>query len=294
MSGVLRNARGTKVLVYLLDTALVVGRQVTRQGVGKVTQVYREPIPTCHLICQDLTDSDTSAAARQGSFHRAFSSQAASKNAFRVQTAGQDVDQEGADKGHTLLAADEHTKKQWVTVIQKAIVKAHLGSETDSTGAGKVNSRTPRSSPRRLNKAQKKLSGQLLNMPGRNSSPKLISASRLLSTPGGPKLKSSSRLASAAKLLSPRPGLFKKNTKSPLIKSSLSQSTLEKIQSGGVRKIRSKPRLNDENIYRAADIVMDGSVSVLGKRRSKSAARVTNQPTKKSRRMLQLIDENSK
>ena len=131
-------------------------------------------------------------------------------------------------------------------------------------------------------------------MPGRNSSPKLISASRLLSTPGGPKLKSSSRLASAAKLLSPRPGLFKKNTKSPLIKSSLSQSTLEKIQSGGVRKIRSKPRLNDENIYRAADIVMDGSVSVLGKRRSKSAARVTNQPTKKSRRMLQLIDENSK
>ena len=39
MSGVLRNGRGTKVLVYLLDTALVVGRQVTRQGVGKITQV---------------------------------------------------------------------------------------------------------------------------------------------------------------------------------------------------------------------------------------------------------------
>ena len=36
MCGVLRNGRGTKVLVYLLDTALVVGRQVSRPGIGKV------------------------------------------------------------------------------------------------------------------------------------------------------------------------------------------------------------------------------------------------------------------
>jgi len=292
MSGVLRNARGTKVLVYLLDTALVVGRQVTRQGLGKVTQVYREPIPTCHLVCHDLIDGDTSATSRQGgSFHRAFTNQAASKNAFRVQVAGLETEQEGTEKAHTLLAADEHTKKQWVTVIQKAILKAHLTSDTD--GGGKVNNRTtPRSSPRRLNKAQKKMSGQLLNMSGKTSSPKLLSASRLLSTPGAPKLKSTSRLATAVKILSPRPGMFKKHTKSPLIKSSLSQSTLEKIQSGGVRKIRSKPRLNDENIFRAAEIVMDGSVSALSGRRSKSAAKVTN--VKKSRRMLQLIDENTK
>jgi len=292
MSGVLRNGRGTKVQVYLLDTALVVGRQVTRQGLGKVTQVYREPIPTSHLVCQDLTDGENSTGAnRQGSFHRAFSNQAGSKNAFRVQLVGLETEEETSDKGHTLVAGDEHTKKQWVTVIQKTILKAHLSTETD--GVGKANNRTtPRSSPRRLNKAQKKLSGQLLNMSGKTSSPKLLSASRLLSTPAGPKLKSSSRLASAAKLLSPRPGLFKKNSKSPLIKTSLSQSTMEKIQSGGVRKIRSKAKLNDENIYRGAGVVMDGSSSVFGSRRSKSAARVTN--VKRSRRMLQLIDENSK
>ena len=290
MSGVLRNARGTKVLVYLLDTALVVGRQVTRPGVGKVTQVYREPIPTSHLVCQDLTDGETGAASRPASFHRAFSHQVGSKNAFRVSCAvgRPDTDQETPDKTHTLLAADEHTKKQWVSVIQKSILKSHLRAETD--GPAKVATRSsPRSSPRRLNKVQKKMSGQLLNMSGKSSSPKLLSASRLISTP---KVKSTSRLAAAAKILSPRPGLFKKNQRSPLIKSSLSQSTLEKIQSGGVRKIRSKPKLNDENIYRAAEIVMDGSVSALTNRRSKSAARVTN--TKRSRRMLQLIDENTK
>ena len=175
-----------------------------------------------------------------------------------------------------------------VSVIQKAILKSHLRAETD--GPGKVTARTtPRSSPRRLNKVQKKMSGQLLNMSGKSSSPKLLSASRLISTP---KVKSTSRLATAAKILSPRPGLFKRNQRSPLIKNSLSQSTLEKIQSGGVKKIRSKPRLNDENIYRAAEIVMDGSVSSLTNRRSKSAARVTN--VKRSRRMLQLIDENTK
>ena len=288
MSGVLRNARGTKVLVYLLDTALVVGRQVSRPGVGKVTQVYREPLPTCHLVCQDLTDGETSGASRPASFHRAFSHQSGSKNAFRVYVVGLEAEQEAPDKTHTLLAADEHTKKQWVSVIQKAILKSHLRAETD--GPGKVTARTtPRSSPRRLNKVQKKMSGQLLNMSGKSSSPKLLSASRLISTP---KVKSTSRLATAAKILSPRPGLFKRNQRSPLIKSSLSQSTLEKIQSGGVKKIRSKPRLNDENIYRAAEIVMDGSVSSLNNRRSKSAARVTN--VKRSRRMLQLIDENTK
>ena len=56
-----------------------------------------------------------------------------------------------------LVPGDEHTKKQWVTVIQKTILKAHPSSETDSVW--KVNNRTtPRSSPQRLNKAQKKLS----------------------------------------------------------------------------------------------------------------------------------------
>ena len=40
--GSLRNSRGTKVTVCLVDTALIVGRQVSRPGIGKVVQVYRE------------------------------------------------------------------------------------------------------------------------------------------------------------------------------------------------------------------------------------------------------------
>jgi hypothetical protein len=42
MSGTLRNSRGTKVTVILLDTVMVVGRTVSRPGIGKIIQViYR-------------------------------------------------------------------------------------------------------------------------------------------------------------------------------------------------------------------------------------------------------------
>jgi len=289
MSGVLRNGRGTKVLVYLLDTALVVGRQVSRAGQGKVTQVYREPIPVVNLLCQDLTDGESS--NRPGSFHRAFTNQTTSKNAFRVSN-GEVFDAENNDRAITLLAADEHTKKQWMTAIQKAITRAGQFQTDGSAKLGTSRSTPTRSSPRRLNKAQKKMSGHLLNMSARTSSPKLLSASKLLSTP---KVKTTSKLASASQLLSPSGRLFKKNPKSPLIKSSLSQTTLEKIQSGGVKKVRSKPRLNDENIYRGAAASCGPAVTQLTSRRSKSAAKVVGQSqTKTSRRMLQLIDENTK
>merc|ERR1712029_1317212 len=230
-------------------------------------------------------------ANRPGSFHRAFTNQNTNKHAFRV-SYGEVFDAENNDRAITLLAADEHTKKQWVTAIQKSISKAQT-SITQPDGSPRHSDKTtPRSSPRRLNKAQKKLSNHLLNMSTRTSSPKLLSASKLLSTP---KVKTTSKLASASQLLSPSGRLFKKNTKSPLIKSSLSQTTLEKIQSGGVKKVRSKPRLNDENIYRGAAASCGPAVTQLTSRRSKSAAKVVGQSqTKTSRRMLQLIDENTK
>ena len=143
MTGVLRNNRGTKVEVFLLDTALVVGR---------------EPLPTSQLVCQDLTDGETSQASGPVSFQRAFSYQSGSKNAFRVHVVGLETDKEAPDKTHILLAADEHTKKQWVSVIQKAILKSHLKAETN--GPGKVTAGiTLRSSPKRLNKVQQPLSG---------------------------------------------------------------------------------------------------------------------------------------
>ena len=62
-----------KVSVHLLDTVLVVGRTVSRAGVGKILQVYKDPIPLQLLDCQDMADGE---GGKQGSFHRAFSSSA--------------------------------------------------------------------------------------------------------------------------------------------------------------------------------------------------------------------------
>ena len=58
MSGSLRNSGGNKVMVCLVNTALIVGRQVSRPGIGKVVQEYREPIPTTNLVCTDLADGE--------------------------------------------------------------------------------------------------------------------------------------------------------------------------------------------------------------------------------------------
>ena len=62
-------------------------------------------------------------------------------------------------------------------------------------------------------------------------------------------------------VLTGRTGVFRKKTslakvsESPLIKSSLSQSTMDKVQSGGVKKLRRKQRKNDENVHRGAIVL---------------------------------------
>ena len=304
LSGLLRNSRGTKVQVFLLDTALVVGRQASRPGqVGKVVQVLRDPLPTHNLTCTDLADGSESGASKPGSFHRAFTTNShANRNAFRVWVEGE----AGEEAGHTLVAPDEHTKRQWVTTVRTHLAKLRSTSQLDGSPPARS---SPRTSPRRLNRVQKKFSGELLKLTSA-SSPKLLSASKLST----PKVKSStSKLASASKLLSPSTRLFKsKHGKSPLIKSSLSQASLARLQSGGVKKLRAKSRkTNDENLFRGA-IVMDGSLvssqssvglpaavaTQLGGRRSKSAAVVTAIARKQrrpgERRLLQLIDENTR
>ena len=86
---------------------------------------------------------------------------------------------------------------------------------------------------------------------------------------------------------------------------------MDKLQSGGVKKLRMKLRKNDENVHRRA-IVLDVSVlskgksschlvsqaaAVLSSRRSKSAAvmaAINKKRRPAERRMLQLIDENSR
>merc|ERR1712210_145130 len=102
-----------------------------------------------------------------------------------------------------------------------------------------------------------------------------------------------------------RLGVFKKN-KSPVIKSSLSQSALGKIQAGRVSKLRLKVAKNDENVHRGAVVAEAPSgagnktkskSSLTDKGRSKSSTVMQTLIKGKARgekRLLQLIDENTK
>jgi len=277
LSGVLRNSRGTKVYVSLLDTVLVVGRCVTRPGIGRVIQVYRDPIPLPCLGCTDIADGE---ATKPGSFHRAFTNQGHNRNAFRVFWTTED--EEGSS--HTLVAPDEHTKRQWVTVITRTVNKL---DKTDLP----TKPTTPVSTPtNKLSKTASKV----------NLGPTLV---RTRGSTG-----STPRLLSATSLNSPslRKGMFKKNKispnqrfaqTSPVIKSSLSQSALTKLKCGGVKKMRVKGKgaKQDENRHRGA-IVLDGNV--LQGRKAKSAANLVGGSRKKAapaeKRMLALIDENAR
>jgi len=158
--------------------------------------------------------------------------------------------------------------------------------------------RTPKQANSPKNKSRSKLPRKLNASSKLRSTPRLLSASRLLS-PSPYKSTSSSKLNSSGNSTpSGRTGIFKKN-RSPVIKSSLSQSALGKINTGKMNKMRLKGAKNDENAPRGG-VVLDASLvnkSVMGKK-SKSAAMIRNltgrnkKPVEK--RMLQLIDENSR
>eukprot|EP00088_Acartia_fossae_P003104 TRINITY_DN11289_c0_g1_i1.p1 TRINITY_DN11289_c0_g1~~TRINITY_DN11289_c0_g1_i1.p1 ORF type:complete len:782 (+),score=224.45 TRINITY_DN11289_c0_g1_i1:47-2392(+) len=308
LSGVLRNSRGTKVYVSLMDTVLVLGRCVTRPGIGRVIQVYRDPIPLSCLGCQDIADGE---AVKPGSFHRAFTNQSHNKNAFRVYWCSHNSDsqqdqEEEESSSHTLVAQDEHTKRQWVTTITKTIEQL---DRTDMANAPKpstpVSSTTPRS------KISKKMSTAAL--------PRSLSRSLGATGPAGAP-GSTPRLLSATSINSPslRKGIFKRNSKvspnsritrtSPAIKSSLSHSALMKLQNGGVKKLRNKGgavgggksvlRLpQDENRNRNT-VIMDGNM--INNRKTQSAVSLSaikkrgQKPAAGEKRMLALIDENTR
>jgi len=298
-----------------------VGRLVTRSGVGQVVQVFREPVATHRLEVTDLSEGEV---AKPGSFHRpgsfkgaVFNSSGSKtvKNAFRLNWSPDDKEEKekGEEVGSiTLVAGDEHTKKQWVSVLQKAITTAvaaqpaspvfdlvdALNNTKPPTPKKPV---SPKPAPRA--KLQKKFSAATKL----RSTPRLLSASRLLSPAAS--TSSTSRLAlSTTPTTSGRLGVFKKN-KSPLIKSSLSQSALGKIQAGRVSKLRLKVAKNDENVHRGA-VVIEGTSKAKSKSslaskenntsvgsKSKSASVMQNLIKGKARgekRLLQLIDNNKK
>jgi len=289
MSGVLRNTRGTKVSVFLLDTGLVVGRSVTRPGIGKVVQVFREPILMEYLQCQDLADGE---ALKSGSFHRHFSNQNSNKNAFRVWSSNENVE-ENNEKSHTLVAPDEHIKRQWVITIQKTVESAVLkpspsASETDSVHQSLASPRRSKFSKKTSNKAEM-FDGLASRSSGRlrqQSTPKLLSASRLFSPSSTP---TGGRIGVYKKRTSPR------NGKSPLIKASLSQNAL--LKKGKPGKIAARRSSDQEN--RPQSVVIDGKELKLGGRKAKSAAVLQALAARKGRkpgekRMLALINENTR
>ena len=74
-------------------------------------------------------------------------------------------------------------------------------------------------------------------------------------------------------------------------KNSLSNSALEKVQSGGVKKIRSKPKRNDENQFRGGLAEVQAALHMTNGYSSKSLSKL--QTGTKSRRMLQILEESN-
>ncbi|KAL3852984.1 hypothetical protein ACJMK2_016581 [Sinanodonta woodiana] len=112
-NGTLKNNKGTKLQVFLFDKILVVTRLVTQNG-QQCFQVYRDPIPVTELVVEDLKDGEV----KMGSFRSAFSSGQISKNLFRISFTN-------PNKGHshTLMANDEHDKRQWLQSFHAALKK---------------------------------------------------------------------------------------------------------------------------------------------------------------------------
>ncbi|XP_052285929.1 neuroepithelial cell-transforming gene 1 protein-like [Dreissena polymorpha] len=110
-NGTLKNNKGSKLQLFLFDTIVVLTRLVTQGGQQRF-QVYRDPIPVCELLLEDLKDGEV----KMGSFRTAFSSSQTSKNIFRVSH----VDSNKA-QSHTLMCNDEHDKRQWLHCFKIAI-----------------------------------------------------------------------------------------------------------------------------------------------------------------------------
>ncbi|XP_059144612.1 neuroepithelial cell-transforming gene 1 protein-like isoform X2 [Physella acuta] len=113
-SGCMKNSKGSKLYVFLFDKVVVVSRS-SFQSSKQLFQVYRQPIPTGQLIVEDLPDG----VVKMGSFRNAFGQGGhTAKNMIRLSF-------QDAHKGHshTLIANDEHDKRQWMQAFHKVTSK---------------------------------------------------------------------------------------------------------------------------------------------------------------------------
>ncbi|XP_046561147.1 LOW QUALITY PROTEIN: neuroepithelial cell-transforming gene 1 protein-like [Haliotis rubra] len=121
-NGVLKNNKGSKLHLFLFDKVLVPTR-VTNQYGSRMYQVYRQPIPVEDLVVEDLMETEI----KMGSFRSAFSQSQTVRNVFKVSfkdsTKGQ---------SHTLLANDEHDKRQWLQCFRQVTDEVHTIAPTHS------------------------------------------------------------------------------------------------------------------------------------------------------------------
>ncbi|XP_076448291.1 neuroepithelial cell-transforming gene 1 protein-like [Babylonia areolata] len=103
LQGPLRNTKNNKVQLYLFEKAVVVTQPNSHQ-------VLRQPIPVSQLVVEDLADGEVS---KMGSFRSALTQGQSSKNVFRLSFTDPSQGQ-----SHTLIAADEHSKQQWMRSFQ--------------------------------------------------------------------------------------------------------------------------------------------------------------------------------
>lgn len=129
-SGSLKNNKGSKLHVFLFDKVLVVTRLSSQSG-QQTFQVYRQPIPIDQLVITDLKDGEV----KMGSFRSAFGSGQTVKNVLRVSFSDPDLGQ-----AHTLIATDEHDKRQWLHCFQTLV--PIIPSEAKS-GEGKDKLKAP-------------------------------------------------------------------------------------------------------------------------------------------------------
>ncbi|XP_061075301.1 rho guanine nucleotide exchange factor (GEF) 3, like [Conger conger] len=116
--GELKNSKGQKLHVFLFELALVLTRPMAQDKEGGVQfQVYRQPLPTAHLLLEDLPDGEGGGG---GSFRGAFTSTTdKAKNCFRVSIQGRSKAQ-----SHSLQANDSFNKQQWISCLRQAIVQS--------------------------------------------------------------------------------------------------------------------------------------------------------------------------
>ncbi|ESO83645.1 hypothetical protein LOTGIDRAFT_132999, partial [Lottia gigantea] len=112
-NGVLRNNKGSKLHIFLFDKILLVTR-LTNQNGQQCYQVYRQPIPVNELQVEDLKEVEV----KMGSFRRSFSQNVTTRNVFKVS-----FKDPLSGQSHTLIANDEHDKRQWLQCIEKVLTE---------------------------------------------------------------------------------------------------------------------------------------------------------------------------